>query len=329
MARLTTMMNTPATLIELADRAALQGPLGDFELPADAAAPGRGSLGASVPWNWLARDLVVGTASAGGNTVSSTTPFADIATSLRGFSVVIDAGVTTIDPPAGTAQVAVVSTAPSASWVAENAADTASEPVFGAPVALTPATLRVTAVASRQLLKQSPVAERGLRTELLQAVGRAIDTAVLGAGGGSAPTGLAGTTGRITQSGTTLSYATIADVERQVLEAGPRVERLRYITTPAVRELLMTRERAAGSLHIIESDRLGAIPAAYSNEAPAGAMFLGDWSGAVVAFYGGRPMIFVNPFRYATSGLIEFSVHVELGVGFPRPGAFAHFASIT
>lgn len=329
MARLTTMMNTPATLTELAERAALQGPLGDFELQAGGAAPGRGAFGASVPWGWLARDLVVGTASAGGNTVSSTTPFADIATSLRGFSVVIDAGVTTLDPPAGTAQVAVVSSAPSGSWVAENADDTASEPVFGAPVALTPATLRVTAVASRQLLKQSSIAELGLRTELLQAIGRAIDAAVLGAGGGAAPTGLAGTTGRIEQSGTTLSFATIADVERQVLEAGVRVERMRYITTPAVRELLMTRERAAGSLHVIESDKIGAIPVAASNEAPADAMFVGDWAGAVVAFYGGRPMVFVNPYRYATSGLIEFSVHVELGVGFPRPGAFAHFSSIT
>jgi HK97 family phage major capsid protein len=213
--------------------------------------------------------------------------------------------------------------------VAENAADTASEPVFGAPVALTPATLRVTAVASRQLLKMSPVAERALGVEMLQAVGRAIDVAVLGAGGGAEPVGLADTTGRITQSGTSLTFATIADVERQVLGAGVRLEKMRYITTPAIRELLMTRERAAGSLHIIEADKIGSIAVASSNEAPAGAMFLGDWSGAVVAFYGGRPTIFINPYRYSSSGLIEFTIHAEVGIGIPRPGSFAHFSSIT
>lgn len=328
MARLTTIMNTPDTLAELAERAALQGPLGDFEPPTGTTAPERGGFAASVPWHWL-RGLSIGTASAGGNTVAGTTPIIDIATSLRGFSVVLDAGATIVEPPSGTAQVAVVNASPSASWVAEAAADTASEPTFAAPVVLTPASLRVTAVATRALLKQSPVAERGLRTELLQAVGKAIDVAVLGAGGGAAPTGLAGTTGRITQSGTTLSFATIADVERQVLETGVRVERLRYIATPAVRKVLQTRERAAGSLHIVENDRIGAVPVAASVDAPSGAMFLGDWSQAVVAFYGGRPSIFVNPFRYATSGRIEFTIHVEVGIGFPKPGRFAHFSSIT
>lgn len=331
MARLTTIMQTPGSLLELAERAALQGPLGDFEPAAGATVPTRGGFAASVPWEWLStRALTIGTASAGGNTAASTTPIIDIATSLRGFSVVLDSGATVVDVGAGTAQIAVVATAPAASWVAEDAADTASEPVFAAPAALAPCSLRVTAVASRALLKQSPVAESGLRTELLQAVGRAIDAAVLGAGGvGAEPVGLAGTSGRIQQSGTSLTFATIADVERQVLATGPRVERLRYITDPATRELLMTRERAAGSLHVIEGDRIGSIPVGYSNEGPAAAMFLGDWSGVVVAFYGGRPTIIVNPFRYATSGFIEFTVHAEVGVGIPRPGTFAHFASIT
>lgn len=328
MARLTTIiLQTPSSLLELAERAALQGPLGDFEPAAGAAVPTRGGFAASVPWEFLStRALTIGT---GSNLVGSSAPFVDIATSLRGFSVVLDAGATAIDVSANTAHIAVVASAPAASWVAENAADSASEPTFSAPVVLNPCSLRVTAVASRALLRQSPVAERALRTELLQAVGRAIDAAVLGAGGGAAPTGLAGTDGRITQSGTSLTFATIADVERQVLAAGVRAERLRYVTDPATRELLMTRERAAGSLHVIEAERIGAIPVSYSNEGPADAMFLGDWSGIIVCFYGQRPTIITNPYRYATSGFIEFAVHVEVGVGIPRPGTFAHFASIT
>lgn len=321
-------ISTPESLSDLAERAFVQGPLGSFEPDFATAAAPRGSLAAAPDWRFF-RDLVVGTASAGGNTTASTTPIVDAATTLRGYSVVVDAGVTVVSPPRGTAQIAVVATAPSASWVAEGVADDASEPVFSAPIALTPASLRVKAVASRQLLKQSPVAERAVVTEMLQAVGRAIDAAVLGAGGGDAPTGLAGTDGRIQQSGTSLSFATIADVERQVLATGVRVEKLRYVTDPQVRELLMTRERAAGSLHIIESDRIGAAPVGVSTDGPADAMFLGDWSGVVVAFYGERPYLLVNPFRYGTSGLVEFTMHVEVGVGIPRPGSFAHFASIT
>jgi hypothetical protein len=27
--------------------------------------------------------------------------------------------------------------------------------------------------------------------------------------------------------------------------------------------------------------------------------------------------------------LIEFTIHVEVGIGFPKPGRFAHFSSIT
>lgn len=175
----------------------------------------------------------------------------------------------------------------------------------------------------------SPVAEKMAIAELLLAFGRALDAAVLGAGGGAVPVGLAGTDGRITQSGTTLSWDTLMGVETDVLEAGARIERLRYITTPAVRELLTVRPRDSADTFVIEGDKIGAIPVAYSNEAPSGAAFLGDWSLAHVAFYGGRPALLVNPFKSVTSGLVELSLHGEVGIGFPVPGAFAHIDSIT
>lgn len=322
-------ISTPTGLADLAERAFTQGPLGDLAPAPDAPLPAsRGGIAASVPWAWF-RDLVVGTASAGGNTVAGTTPFVGAQATLRGYSVLVDSGCSVTDVGPGTAEIAVAATPAVHEWVAEGAADTSTDMTFGAPIALTPRTLRVSAKASRRLLKTSPVAERMLMAELLLACGRALDAAVLNAGGSAVPVGLAGTSGRITQSGTSLSWATVADVERQVLAAGVRAERLRYITDPQVRELLTTRERAAGSLHIIESDKIGAVPVAYSNDGPANAALLGDWSLAHVVFYGGRPALLVNPFKYGTSGLVEFTLHAEVGIGFPKPGAFAHIDSIT
>lgn len=321
-------INTPANLAELLDRVTVNGPLGELEPGARAAAEPNQWVRAAAPgWGWLRRDLTVGTATAGGHTVGTTT--GDVSQTLRGFSVVADAGATVVPITAGSPNIAVVATAPTASWVSENTADTPSEPTFSAAVQLTPATVRVSATVSRTLLKQSVVAERMVRAELLQAVGRAVDAAALGAGGGAAPTGIAGTSGRITQSGTSLSWATLADVERQVLLTGARLERLRYIATPAVRELLMGRERAAGSGFIIDGDRIGAVPVAASVEAPDDALILGDWSQLVIGIYGTGPVILVNPYRYATSGHVEFSIHVECAIGIPRPGAFAHVSAIT
>lgn len=322
-------ISTPADLGELFDRLATNGSLGELE-PAPGIGDGaRGALAMSPTWDWLTRDLEIATPSAGGYLVTASAPFTSIANTLRGFSAVVDAGVRVDVVPAGTPQTAVVATEPAASWVAEGAADTPSDPVFGAPVAFAPSTLRVSTVLSRRLMKQSKVAEAAARAELMGAVGRAIDAAVLGAGGSNMPTGIAGTTGRITQVGTALSFATIADVERQVLEAGARLDRLRYIARPAVRELLQVRERAAGSGMIVEADKIGSVPLSASNEGPADAMLVGDWSLAQVVFYGERPTVFANPFKYSSSGSVELTMHVEVAVGFPRPGAFAHFDAIT
>lgn len=317
---------TPGSIGELIERMAAGGPLGDFELKG-AVAPSEFISGASLPIEWLARDLVVGTPTAGGNTVATKPP--TIETALRGFSVAVDAGATVMTVADGTAGAVATTASPVASWVDENTADTASEPAFGAPVLLSPATLRVTAVISRKLLKSSPAAEAAVRAELLTAIGRAIDVAALGAGGGAAPTGIAGTSGRITQSGTTLSFATIADVERQLLDAGCRVENLRYIGTPTVREVLSTRERAAGSGMIVESDKIGSIPLHATADAPTGALFVGDWRWLQVVFYGERPRVFANPYRYSTSGSIELSIHCEVAIAVVRPGLFAHFDSVS
>lgn len=84
-----------------------------------------------VPLGYFARDLSLGTATAGGNLVAS--PKSTALDALRGHSVVVDAGVSVVEVPIGNVPgVPFVSADPVASWAsAEGAGVAESAPAFG------------------------------------------------------------------------------------------------------------------------------------------------------------------------------------------------------
>jgi len=304
------------------------------DLAPDPALPiGRGHRAIALPPHLLMsqrgqRDLSAGTPSAGGYAVAGTTPFVGYAAALRPWSIAASAGVQVVDATAGTPQYSITSTAPTASWVAEGSAPGAGDQTFSAPVAITPSTLIVTQNVSRRLSLTSPTINRQAPDDMMTAWARKFDAAILGAGGSNMPTGLAGVSGRLTQSGTSLTFATLCDLAAQLGDLGVRDDRMSFVATPTVKKVLRTREKFTGAGAIWQGGRVDDIPAYSTPDAPSGAGFLGDFSLIVVAFWG-RPTIVVNPYRFSTTGTVELTIYTNVGIGVLRPGCFAHISSIT
>ena len=242
-----------------------------------------------LPFDYVMRDLNVGVAASGGNLVGS--PRMGHTPSLMGFSVLADAGARVIDLGAGENPpgLPTITTPPVAGWVADEFGDVPqSDTVFGLRN-VSPKTCGFWFKVTRRLLLQGgPAADELLRTEILRAIGRGIDKAALqGTGSGGQPLGLNGISGVHAQAGATLSWAGIQNMLEAVTNGGARDSSVRFIGTSGVRELLATRERAAGSGLVWDGASIAGRPADVSLECPAATLFAGDFSNLCIAVHGG------------------------------------------
>lgn len=277
----------------------------------------------------MTRDLTAGTANAGGYLVGTAVgePF-DV---LRPWSVVARAGITVLPNLRENFGIPRVGTASTAGWLSgEAVAATASQPVVG-QAALTPKHAATTLNFSRQWRLQAEAGEILLRQQLLGAVGELVDVAVLaGSGVGGQLLGLVNTANIGTQAGTSLAHAGILAMRKTVLNAGGEEERLRWVGTPAVQELLGARERAAGGGRFLWDD--GAIlggPAAATKNAPAATLICGDFSQAVFGLWGAAVRVEINPYQDFKAGIMAARVILACDVAFPQPAAFCVATSIT
>lgn len=277
-----------------------------------------------VPWGLLARDLQVGTSSAGGYLVGS-----DVLTPqdiLRGFSVAADAGVTMIPGLTGNTSIPTTTTAPTG-YVFASEAGTATEstPVTG-QVALTPKTIGAYVELSRNLLLASPIAEAYARRVLLGAVGQVLDAQILqGAGSGGEMTGLFNLANVQVSTATTFDLAAFNECVKLSSEAGARDADLSFISTPAVRELLGNRENGTGGGNgfLWSGGRVGnAMPGYASNDCPSASAIIGPWPQVVVGMWGAGPMIEVNPYAQFKSGIVGLRVLLSADMGVTYPAAF-------
>jgi len=252
---------------------------------------------------------------------------------LRPWSVAVEAGITTVPNLVGDFAIPRVSTASSAGWVAaEGNTITTSDPVTG----LTAMTMKVGAVTvlfSRLWsLQASSAGELLLRQQLLGAVGKLLDQAILaGSGANGEPLGLLNTPNVGTQSGSSLAHAGIIAMRQAVLAAGGREDNLRWIGTPAVQGLLAARERSISGGRFLWDD--GAIlgrPASATSYAPPGTLVCGDFSKAVLGMWGPPSVtVEINPYQNFKSVGLAARVVLAVDAAFPAPGAFCVASSIT
>ena len=277
------------------------------------------------------RDMTAASASGGGFLVAtdSGSPI-DV---LRPWSVVAEAGVTVLPGLVGNVTLPRVSGASAAGWVSgEGATYTDGQPTVG-QVALMPKTAATVVNFSRQWQVQSGEAgELLLRQQLLGAVAKLLDQAFFaGTGASGQPTGLHGTAGIGTQSGSTLAHAGLLAMRRQVLAAGAREDRLRWVGTPNVQETLGGRERASGGGRFLWDD--GAVlgqPAHATAYAPTGTLTVGDFGSALMGLWGPPALrVEINPYQSFAAGILAARVVLVCDFAFPTPGAFAVASSIT
>jgi hypothetical protein len=144
------------------------------------------------------RDLVAGTAGAGGNLVATELLGSSFIELLRHAMILDKLGVTWLRDLNGNVAIPSATGTTSAYWVAEGGAPTESAAAFG-QVVLTPHTVGAFTDYSRRLLLQSSIdVEAFVRADLAAIIGQAIQAAAInGSGASNEPTGLLNTSGKI------------------------------------------------------------------------------------------------------------------------------------
>jgi HK97 family phage major capsid protein len=231
-------------------------------------------------------------------------------------------------------------TAPTATWVAENpGSDVAqADPAFGV-VTASPRMLSATTGYSRKLLSQSaPGIEAWLRRRLALIHATALDrAAVNGSGASNQPLGLLRTSGigdsAIGSNGGAPTAAIVNALERIVADANADAPACGWLTTPTMREKLRTIARFTNSALPLWGDgQMLGHRAEVSANVPSTltkgtstdchALLYGDWSNLLVAEFGVLEIL-VDPFTLKKQGMIEITSYQMCDIAVVRPPAFA------
>lgn len=271
------------------------------------------------------RDLTVGTATEGGNTVA--TDLGALIPALRPRPMVVALGATTLTGLVGNLDLPKHTTLISATWEGEQDAAAQSDPAFG-KISLTPNRLAAFTEFSSQLRYQSSIGiENFVRQELADSIARGLDSAAInGSGTGSEPEGLlnmsAGiNTVAIATDGGAPTRAHIIDMETQIATDNADVMNMAYLTTPGVRGKLKNTATDAGSgLFVWQSnaDGLNGYRAEVSTQVPSNltkgvgtnlhGILFGNWRELILGQWGGMDII-VNPYTQAKNATVEVVVN--------------------
>lgn len=294
------------------------------------------------------RDLVVGTATAGGHTVATNLLSGSFIDMLRARARVLQMGATVLTDLSGNIAIPRQTGGATCYWVGENVAVTESQPTFD-QVPLTPKTVGTFTDFSRRLLLQSSLdVEAFVRAELAIALAiYGIDYAALnGSGSGDQPTGLFNASGVgavvMGDNGAAPSWAKVVEFETAIANANADVGAMAYLTNSKVRGSLKTTEKFTGSGKEIwqpgRDSRNGIgevngydayvsnnIGSAYTKGSSAGicsGMAFGNWADLLIGMWGGLDLM-LDPYANATSGGKRVVALQDCDIAVRHPGSFA------
>jgi HK97 family phage major capsid protein len=287
-----------------------------------------------IPWSALAsRVMIAGTGSQGGYLVAD--PALQAIDILRPYSTLVRLGAQVFPGMVGDVTMPVVGTGASGAWLAETGTATSGDWTLS-QITATPKKISAYVEITQQLLKQSPtVAEPMIRANLLGAVGAAIDQAMLAGTGANTPLGIRYTPGVTLSSGTAFNITAAHGMVADAAASNVIDTNLRFLSTPAARELLALRPVSLGTGTSIDApvwrdDMLAGKPAFVSANCPSATIFCGDFSQCWLMMWGiGALQLEINPFAHFASGLIGAKVVAHCDVVVARPLAFAVGTAIT
>ncbi len=283
------------------------------------------------------RDLVKGVAGSGGYLAATDVLGESFIDRLAPKSVMLSAGVRTLDGLVGDVAIPREATGPTAYWVAENVALTEGAQTFE-QVALTPKTVGAFVDISRRLILQSSLdVEAMVRDDILRSLATAIDLAILQGTGTDQPTGVKGISGVTDISGTdgnTLAWSDVVDLETAIATANADSGKLAYITNPHMRgvakQTLITATYGDKMLWQDGPTPLNGYPALVTGQIPANLgkgsgtslsyIFFGDWSTVLLGRWSGLDVL-VDPYTGGTAGTVRVIAFNDMDVAVRHPAA--------
>jgi len=299
-----------------------------FEFEASKAAAelaGKASRGVMVPMEVLRakmgikskRDLLVGTASAGGDLVASDLMSASFIDLLRNKSALSQAGIQTLAGMQGNFSIPAQTGSATAYWVGENSAATESQQVVG-QVAFSPKTISAYTDYSRKFLIQSSIdGEAFVRNDLALVLALGLDLAGLyGLGSSNQPQGLKPKSiNTVDFAAATPTFAELVQMETEIATDNADIGSMAYITNASMRGDLKSAQKVSGqAIMLWENNQLNGYSAFASNQVASGDIFMGVWSQLILAMWSGLDVM-VDPYTGSKEGTTRVIVFQDCDYG--------------
>ncbi len=302
---------------------------------------GRSAQGFFVPFEVQSRDLLVGTPTAGGNTVATNVLASSFIDILRNKLAVTQLGAQFLSGLIGNIAIPRQTSGATFYWVAENGAPTESQQAFD-QVTMAPKTGGAFTDISRKLLLQSSMdVEAFVRNDLARVTALGIDlAAIAGTGASNQPTGILNVAGIGSVAGGTNGLAPtwdhVVDLETQVAVGNADVGTLGYLTNAKVRgKLKRTFENGAGSSRIWQNGDtpLNGYGAAVSNQVPSNltkgtssgvcsAIIFGNFADLIIGQWGALDLM-VDPYTGSTAGTVRVVALQDVDIAVRHAESFA------
>jgi HK97 family phage major capsid protein len=164
----------------------------------------------------------------------------------------------------------------------------------------------------------------------------AIDAAALaGPGAGGAPTGIIGTAGVGSVTGTSLAYPGVIEFQTDVESGNALADNMAYVTTPAVAGMLMQRQRFTSTdtplwTGSVRDGLVAGYRAASTNQMPAAKMIFGDFSQVIIANWGVLELMATEAHgTNFASAITTIRALASVDIGIRIAAAFSVAATIT
>lgn len=286
------------------------------------------------------RDLLVGTATAGGNLVATDLLAGSFIDLLRNRMVLAQLGATVLDGLTGNVAIPSQTSGAATYWVSENTAVTESQAAFG-QVTLTPKTVGMFTDFSRKtLLQATPAIEALVRADLANGIAVEIDRVGLaGSGTGAEPRGIINTAGIGAVAGGTNgaapTYTHMVALEEAVGIANADIGSMAYVTNAKMRAQLKLTQVFSGTNGnpVWNGGEVNGYRAAATNSVPSNltkgtssgvcsAIAFGNWSDLLMGFWSGLDLI-MDPYSNATMGGRRIVALQDCDVAARRAASFA------
>lgn len=286
------------------------------------------------------RDLLVGTATAGGNLVATDLLAGSFIDLLRNRMVLAQLGATVLDGLNGNVAIPSQTSGASTYWVAENIDVTESQAAFG-QVTLTPKTVGMFTDFSRKtLLQATPAIEALVRSDLANGIAVEIDRVGLaGSGSGAEPRGVINTAGIGAVPGGTNgaapTYQHMVQLEEGVAIANADIGSMAYVTNAKMRAQLKLTQVFSGTngMPVWQGNEVNGYRAVATNSMPSNltkgtsagvcsGIAYGNWSDLLMGFWSGLDLI-LDPYANATKGGRRIVALQDCDVAVRRAASFS------